>query len=111
MPSHPSWDDLDEFLESDEFASLATISLKNGAVLRDVVGVFDEPGMSAGLGTFEQDTTHPTFLCKWSAVSAVRRGDLFVIPDDAGVLKNYEAHKTPMRTGDGMAVVHLGPSL
>ncbi|HDR9259624.1 TPA: hypothetical protein QDB21_005646 [Burkholderia vietnamiensis] len=111
MPSHPSWDDLDDFLDGDEFASLATITLKSGAVLRDVSGIFDEPGMSASLGTFEQDTTRPTFTCKWSDVSAVRRGDLFVIADDAGVPKNYEAHKTPMRSGDGMAVVHLEPSL
>ncbi|KVW63451.1 hypothetical protein [Burkholderia ubonensis] len=111
MPSHPSWDDLDEFLEPDDFASLATITLKGGAVLRDVAGIFEEPGMSAAIGTFEQDTTRPTFLCKWSDVSAVRRGDLFVIPDAAGMLKNYEAHKTPARTGDGMAVVSLEPSL
>ncbi|WP_322009229.1 hypothetical protein [Paraburkholderia sp. J12] len=106
MPAQPSWDDLDAFLDPDEFASLATITLANGTVLESVAGVFEEPGMFATLGTFEQDTTRPTFTCKWSDVTRMRRGDSLVV--EGG---NYEAHKTPMRTGDGMAVVYLEPSL
>jgi hypothetical protein len=106
MPAQPSWDDLDAFLDTDDFASLATITLASGTVLPDIAGVFEEPGMSAALGTFEMDTTRPTFMCKWADVSAVRRGDLLVV--EGG---NYEAHKTPVRLGDGMAVVTLEPSL
>ncbi|WP_296652874.1 hypothetical protein [Paraburkholderia sp.] len=106
MPAQPSWDDLNAFLNPDEFASLGTFTLADGTVLEDIAGVFEEPGESAALGTFEQDTTRPTFTCKWSDVSRVRRGDALVV--EGG---NYEAHKTPRRTGDGFAVVILEPSL
>lgn len=111
MPSHPVWDDLDDFLDVDDFACVAIVTLADGTVLPRVVGVFDEPGTLAALGTFEQDTTRPTFTCKWSAVSVVRRGDVFVILDDSGVPRSYDAHQAPTRTGDGMATVRLEPSL
>lgn len=105
MPAHPSWDDLDDFLDADDFASQVTFTLADGTVL-DFLGQFDEPGITANLGTFEQDTTRPTLHCKYSDVVRVRRGDAAVIEG-----KNYEAHKSALQTGDGMAIVYLEPAL
>jgi hypothetical protein len=105
MPTKPAWDDLDDFLEPLDFASLATITLKDGTVLANVAGLLDEPGLAAQLGTFEQDTTRPCFTCKYADVSRVRRGDVFVIEG-----RTYDAHKSPHQDGHGMATIELEPS-
>lgn len=105
MPTKPAWDDLDAFLDPDEFASVATITLKDGTVLENIAGILDEPGLAAALGTFQQDTTRPHFTCKYADVSRVRRGDVFLIEG-----KTYDAHKSPHQDGNGMAFIELEPS-
>lgn len=106
MPTHPQWDNLDDFLEPGDFASLATITLASGKVLRNVAGILDEMGVAAQIGTFEQDTTRPTFYCKAFEVTAVKRGDSLLIEG-----KRYEAHKKPHQDGHGMATITLEPAL
>jgi hypothetical protein len=106
MPAHPAWDGLDDFLDPDDFASAATITLANGTVLPPVLGVLDEKGISASAGQTEVDTTKPVFTCKYADVVAVRRGDAVVIES-----KSYEAHKKAHQLGDGMALLFLEPSL
>lgn len=104
MPAQPAWDDLDAFLDPDEFADLATITLKDGAVLEGIPGLLDETGLAASLGTFQQDTTHPCFTGKSADLARVRKGDLFVI---AG--KQYDAHKGAHQDGHGLSTVQLEP--
>ncbi|SAL03130.1 hypothetical protein AWB77_06714 [Caballeronia fortuita] len=105
MPTKPAWDELDTFLDPDDFGSVATITLKDGTVLT-AVGLLDEPGLAAALGTFQQDTTRPVFTCKYADVSRVRRGDLFLIEG-----KEYDAHKSPHQDGHGLAAIELEPHL
>jgi hypothetical protein len=105
MPAHPAWDVLDDFMDPDDFASQATITLGNGSVVI-AMGVLDEPGQTIGVGTAEMDTTRPVFTCKFSDVAAVRRGNAVVIESKA-----YEVHKSPHAMGDGMALLYLEPSL
>jgi hypothetical protein len=106
MPAHPAWDGLDDFLDPDDFASVATITLASGVVLQPVAGVLDEPGVTIAAGQTEMDSTRPIFTCKFADVAAVKRGDAVVIE-----AKNYEAHKKPHQLGDGMALLFLEPSL
>jgi hypothetical protein len=105
MPAKPAWDDLDTFLDPQDFASLATITLKDGTVLANVAGLLDEPGLAAALGTFEQDTTRATFTAKAADVARVRRGDVLLIEG-----KTYDAHKAPRQDGHGLATIDLEPS-
>lgn len=105
MPTKPAWDDLDDFIIADDFASLATITLKDGTVLENVAGLLDEPGLAAALGSFQQDTTRPTFTCKAADVVRVRRGDLLLLEGRA-----YDAHKSPHQDGHGLATIELEPS-
>lgn len=105
MPSHPDWDDLDDFLQSEDFASPAVVTLKNGTVLT-VMGILENPYQAARLGGFEQDSVRPQFHCKYQDVLLVRRGDTFVIEG-----KTYDAHKGAEPDGTGMACIDLEPGM
>jgi hypothetical protein len=103
MASHPAWDDLDAFLQDDEFAIVATVILQGGASL-SVTGIFDEPYLNADLGEYSNDTTEPRLTCKMSAVPGVTRGDTAIVD---GV--TYDVMSEPQRDGTGMAVLRLAP--
>lgn len=57
MPA-PTWEDLDEFLDVDEFATPATVHRQDGAIL-SVVGIYDDPYLNAELGEYDMDTSRP----------------------------------------------------
>lgn len=99
----PAWDNLDDFLDTDDFAVTATIGLRSGQS-RPVVGVYGGPYVKARVGDdIEQDTTRPIFTCKAADVIGVQRGDGITIPGEGrfGILTS------PQPDGTGMAVLEL----
>lgn len=100
MPK-PAWEDLDEFLDVDEFAVEATVSLHGGATRR-VRGIFDDPYLNAELGEYELDTNRPRLTCKESDVADVRRGDTVTIDG-----QTYDVMTSPQPDGTGMALLQL----
>lgn len=101
----PAWDDLDEFLDPDDFAVKATLTLKSGQT-RPVNGIYAGPYTQGHLGPdYEEDTTRPKFTCKAADVVGVTRGDSISIPGEGvfGVLTN------PQPDGTGFAVLELAP--
>jgi len=100
MPS-PSWENLDAFLQVDEFAVVATITPAGGAS-RLVNGIFDDPFLDAQLGEYRLDTSVPRFLCSEVALAGVARGD--VVEIDA---VQYIALSGAKPDGTGMATLEL----
>lgn len=100
MPA-PAWEDLDAFLNVDEFAVTATVHLQGGTT-RAVRGIFDDPYLNAELGEYEFDTNRPRLTCKESDVIGVLRGDTVVIGS-----KTYDVLSTANPDGTGMAVLEM----
>lgn len=100
MPS-PAWEDLDAFLNVDEFAVLATVRLQGGTT-RAVRGIFDDPYLNAQLGEYELDTVRPRLTCKESDLVGVLRGDEVEIDG-----KVYDVLSTPNPDGTGMAILEM----
>lgn len=100
MPA-PAWENPDDFLDPDEFATAAVIQFLDGGQ-RDVVGIFDDPFLNAQLGEFEMDSSRPRLLCKEPDLAGVVAGDQVEI--DA---VTYEVLTGPQSTGDGFAVLEL----
>lgn len=100
----PAWDNLDDFLDTDDFGVAATVTPASGAP-RTVKGIYEGPYLKARLGETEQDTTDPTFTCKAADVVGIRRGDGITIPGAGsfGILTH------PQPDGTGMAVLELAP--
>lgn len=100
MPA-PAWEDLDAFLNVDEFAITATVSLQDGTT-RTVRGIFDDPYLNAELGEYEMDTNRPRLTCKESDVIGVTRGDVVEIDGKA-----YDVLSAPHADGTGMAMLEM----
>lgn len=103
MPK-PSWENLDEFLETDDeggFASVAVISLFAGGT-RQVKGIFEDPFEQASVGEFVQDTAAPSFTCKESDLVGVRRKGTLTIGG-----KVYDILTNPQPDGTGIAMLKL----
>lgn len=107
MPS-PAWEDPDDFLQEDDFAFPAVISLQGGATVSLSV-IFDEPGMTARAGDFEHDTTGPTATCRADLVAGVKRSDSITITFPTGA-RTFDVLKTPKPDGTGFAVLDLAPA-
>lgn len=103
MPA-PAWENLDDFLEPDEFALVAVIEFQDGSQ-REVVGVFDEPYLDAQLGEYNLDTSRPRLLGKEPDLAGVSRGDLVRLDG-----REFDVLTGPQSTGDGMAVLELAPA-
>lgn len=100
MPA-TDWENLDEFLQTDEFASTVMISLQSG-VSRSVVGIFDDPFLNAELGEYELDTTRPRLTCKAIDVLGVGRGDEVTIDGET-----FDVMTSPQLDGEGIAVLEM----
>lgn len=107
MPS-PAWEDLDVFLQGDDFAFPAVITLQGGGTIGLSV-IFDEEGIQAEAGEFTHDTTNPTATCKLALVGAVKRGDTIAITFPEGV-KTFDILAVPKpKRGGGFAILDLAP--
>lgn len=110
MPT-PSWDDLDQFTDPDDFGVRAVVQLQaGGPPLRIPGGVFDDPYLNTQLGEYEPDTAAPRYVCKESTVAAVRRGDTLRLVDAQwqpldGI--TYDVLHAPEPDGTGMATIRL----
>jgi hypothetical protein len=101
----PAWDDLDAFVDTDDFAVAATVTLQGGQT-RTVNGIYEGPYVKAILGRdTEYDTERPTFHCKASDVAGIQRGDGIAIPGQG----NFGVLTHPQPDGNGMAVLELAP--
>jgi len=97
----PAWDDLDAFLQVDDFALEAMVTPRGG-VSRQIRGVFDEPYFNAELGEYEVDATQPRLTCKAGDVADLRDRDQVTIKG-----QDYYLLSNPQEDGTGMAVLAL----
>jgi len=98
----PAWENLDDFLSTDDFATLATFTRVNGQVIPGVRVLFDEPGFNAQTGEYDIAARQPRVTCKWRDVSALKKNDSVVI-DGVAYLLDHDPHPD----GVGMAVIEL----
>ena len=101
MPA-PSWENLDIFIQTDDFAITATVTLADGEV-REVAGIFDDAFMNAQLGEYDLDTTQPRLTIKEVDAAGIDRGDTVVIGTDT-----FDVLTGPQGDGTGMAVIVMG---
>lgn len=111
MPA-PAWENLDDFLDPDEFAVLAVVTFQDGSEARQVTGIFDDPYLNAELGEFDMDTSKPRLLAKESDFVGVGRGDVLTITERnaRGIVTKtttYDVMTGAQSTGDGMALLAL----
>lgn len=107
MPG-PAWEDLDDFLDTDDFAMPAVIQLQGGGQVSLSV-IYDGPAITADLGdAYTADEARPTAACKESLVGAVRRGDTITItfPAPWGA-RTFDVLAAPKGMEDGMAKLEL----
>lgn len=105
MPA-PAWEDLDVFLQVDDFACKACISTISGHIY--LVGLFDDPYAGARLGEYDRDTQTPTFNCKAADVMGlVHRGDTITLQHPDGTSETLDIMTDPQPDGTGMAILEL----
>lgn len=100
MPA-PAWENLDDFLSLDDFASSATFMLADNST-RVVVGIFDDPVVNAQTGEYDMAIAQPRLTCKAADVAGIRKNDRAVID---GV--SYYVDHNPHHDGTGMTVIQL----
>lgn len=92
--SHSDWEDLNEFLDGEEFATAGFFKTDAGTMA--VTGIFDNAYLLAETGEVDLETTQPRFTCKAVDVLLVEReqevtigGQLFSVlavePDGTGM--------------------------
>ena len=97
----PAWENPDAFLQLDDFATMATVTPREG-VSRDIRGIFDEPYFNTQIGEYEADATQPRFTCKDSDVADLQAKDGVEIDG-----KSYLLRTGPQPDGTGFAVLSL----
>lgn len=100
MPA-TDWEDLADFLQTDEFATEAIVTLQGGTT-RSVVGIFDDPYLIAELGEYDLDTTRPRLTCRMADVAGVVRGDEVTIDGET-----FDVLTSPQGDGEGIAVLQM----
>lgn len=105
MPK-PSWENLDVFLNEDDFAVPAVIHLQSGGQIALSI-IYDSPYVEADLGdSYVMDNAHPRVTCKSSLVGAVRRGDTIVVTFPEGA-RTFDILTARQSTGTGIAELML----
>lgn len=97
----PGWEDLCDFLNTDEFAVSAVLQPQDGEP-RSIVGIFDEPFLDAELGEYRMDQVAPRFLCCADHVAGVLRGDTLTVNG-----QTYDILAAPQADGTGMATLRM----
>lgn len=105
MPS-PSWENLDEFLDTDDKGGFAVKALffSSGGGPTEVVGIFEDSTFNSQTGEFDMDIANPRFICKASCVAFMNRFDTVQVN---GCL--YQVSNPPLDDGTGMTIVRLAP--
>lgn len=98
-----AWENLDDFLSTDDFAFTATFVLKSGEI-REINGIYDDPYMDADLGEYAADLSEPRFTCKMVDAVGLRRGDTCTIAGEDG---QFDVMSDPQGDGTGLAVIRL----
>lgn len=101
--TNPAWDNLDEFMDTDDFAVPAVVQFQAGGT-RDVQGILEDPYLGARKGDFVEDTIKPTFQLPLSRCTGIKRGDVLVVGS-----ATYDIMTRPQALGDGMAQLELSP--
>lgn len=100
MPS-PAWDNLDAFLQVDDFAIEATVT-PQGGVSRVITGIFDDPYLNTQIGEYEADASQPRLNCKAADVADLDARDAVEIDG-----QRYLMLTGPQFDGTGFAVLLL----
>lgn len=100
----PAWDDVEQFVNLDDFAVTVTLRLQDG-VVRTFPGIFDEPYLNAQLGEYEVDTSRPRVTCKAEYVVGVTRLDRVDV-----VGRKFDVLTSPHFDGTGLAILELAPA-
>jgi len=103
----PAWDDLDAFMDTDDFAVAAVIQFQAGGT-RDVTGILEDPYLGARMNVdFVEDTTKPTFQLPLARCTGIKRGDILVATVPKVGTVTYDIMTRPQPLGDGMAQLEL----
>lgn len=103
MPT-PAWDEIEQFVDPDDFAVPCTLRMQNG-VVRTFPGIFDDPYLNAQLGEYEVDTRLPRVNCLERYVVGVSRGDRLDVDG-----KRFDVLSAPHADGTGFASLELAPA-
>jgi hypothetical protein len=98
----PSWDDLDEFIDTDDFAVSAIVTPKAGGSSRVVKVIYDDPYLNAQLGEYDADISRPRIMLKESDSVGIKRGDTVTID---GTI--FDVMTEPQADGNGLAMLDL----
>lgn len=99
MPA-PAWENLADFLSTDDFATLATFTRAGGQVIEGVPGIFDDPVMNVEAGEYDAAVSMPRFTCAHARVAMLKKNDAALI-DGVAYLLDHDPHAD----GTGMAVL------
>lgn len=108
----PSWENLDDFLQTDDdggFANTAVIHFKVGGS-RTVSVIYDDPYLDADLGEYVADTSDPRVNGKETDFAGVTRGDTITIttgPAGNTTAETFDIMTNPKADGTGWAVLKL----
>ena len=100
MPS-PAWEDLDDFLDPEEFAVPCVITFQAGGV-RAINVIFDDPYVNAQAGEYSRDDRLPHATAKEADLVGVRRKDSCVIGGQV-----YDVMTGAKPDGTGLSVLEL----
>jgi hypothetical protein len=100
----PSWENLDDFLATDENGGFATpaVLLFSTGQRRPVSVIFDDPFFNAQLGEYDAESSQPRILGKMSDLAHVKRGDVVRVDG-----QDYDVMTSALPDGTGMATVML----
>ncbi|WP_430415826.1 head-tail joining protein [Marinobacter adhaerens] len=95
------WENLDDFLDDEEFATEAQLFFQSGGS-KPVTGIFDDPYLNAQIGEYEMDSSRPRFMGKLADLKDAKRGDTITID---GI--TYDVLTPAQSDGTGMASLDL----
>ncbi|MEY8099043.1 hypothetical protein AB9F29_16700 [Falsihalocynthiibacter sp. S25ZX9] len=99
--THPSWENLSDFFDPDEFATEAVFNRGEVEIGR-VLGIFDDPTGPSSLGEYEHEIQAPHFTGPEDGLSLVEDGDTVSIEG-----KTFDVIGSPKLDGTGVSVVTL----